>query len=91
MRLFTDLERLELSICQCQPAAVQLVERGLFPCAPLHPSLAVDIRVLDFVTGLFLRVSPNHTAWSNALEEFLRNRGYQLHGPVRTGLAFSNG
>lgn len=76
----TDLERIELSICACRTAAVQLIDRGLFPCAPLHPSLAVDIRVLDFVTRYFLRASPNHTAWAHTANDFLRDRGYQLNG-----------
>lgn len=62
--------------------AVQLVRHGLFPCAPLHPSLAVDIRVLEFVTKLFVRVAPNNTAWSGAVEDFLGERGYHLAGEV---------
>ncbi|KAJ3792782.1 hypothetical protein GGU11DRAFT_653413, partial [Lentinula aff. detonsa] len=73
------------STCQCHPAAVQLVEQGLFPCAPLYPSLAVDLRVLDFARRLFLRISPNTTAWSETLEEFLHSQGFQMKGedPLR--------
>ncbi|KAJ3991360.1 hypothetical protein F5050DRAFT_1536778, partial [Lentinula boryana] len=44
-----ELQKLVLSVCACRTAAVQLVEQGLFPCAPVHPTLAVDIHVLDFV------------------------------------------
>ncbi|KAJ3714478.1 hypothetical protein C8R42DRAFT_646407 [Lentinula raphanica] len=82
---FSQLEKIELSICACQTAAVQLVEQGLFPCAPIHPTLAVDIRVLDFVTKLFLRIAPNNTAWVDALSDFLNSQGYQLPGkdPLR--------
>ncbi|KAJ3748154.1 hypothetical protein EV360DRAFT_57113 [Lentinula raphanica] len=68
---FSQLEKIELSICACQTAAVQLVEQGLFPCAPIHPTLAVDIHVLDFVTKLFLRIAPNNTAWVDAISDFL--------------------
>ncbi|KAJ3720488.1 hypothetical protein C8R42DRAFT_696783 [Lentinula raphanica] len=82
---FSKLERIELSICACQPAAVQLVEQGFFPCAPMHPTLAVDIRVLDFVTRLFLRIAPNNTAWVDTINDFLYSQGYQLQGkdPLR--------
>ncbi|KAJ3737991.1 hypothetical protein EV360DRAFT_58542, partial [Lentinula raphanica] len=82
---FSKLEQLELPICACQPAAVQLVEQGLFPCAPVHPTLAVDIRVLDFVTRLFLRIAPNNTAWADTINDFLYSQGYQLQGkdPLR--------
>ncbi|KAF9058419.1 hypothetical protein BDP27DRAFT_1148168, partial [Rhodocollybia butyracea] len=54
-----SLEQIQLAICACHPAPVLVVDRGLFPCAPLHPTLAVDIRHLDFVTRYFLRTSPN--------------------------------
>ncbi|KAJ3912538.1 hypothetical protein F5877DRAFT_53921 [Lentinula edodes] len=36
----------------------ELVQRGLFSCSPLNPSLTVDIRVLEFVPRLNLRISP---------------------------------
>ncbi|EDR04478.1 uncharacterized protein LACBIDRAFT_304591 [Laccaria bicolor S238N-H82] len=75
---FCILEKLKLQFCNCRPAAVQLLQRGLFPSAPFAPSLAVDIRVLDFVSRLFLHVSPNATAWCNTVEEFLQSQGYKL-------------
>lgn len=77
-----DLERLNLCVCECSPAAVQLVSQGLFPCAPLWPTLAVDIRVLELVSGLFLRMSPNNTAITSTLQDFLDSRGYKLEGQV---------
>ncbi|KAJ3792714.1 hypothetical protein GGU11DRAFT_818955 [Lentinula aff. detonsa] len=82
---FSNLEHICLRACQCHPAAVQLVEQGLFPCAPLYPSLAVDLRVFDFAGRLFLRISPNTTAWLETLEEFLHSQGYQMKGedPLR--------
>ncbi|THU94094.1 hypothetical protein K435DRAFT_563197, partial [Dendrothele bispora CBS 962.96] len=72
------------------PVAVQLVRSGLFPCAPYRPTLAVDIRMLDFVTRLFLRISPNHTAWCSALEDFLGAQGYRLIGTDPLRRRFSN-
>jgi hypothetical protein len=57
--------------------------RGLFTCAPIAPSLAVDIRVLELVNKLFARMTPNSTAWCEALETFLNERGYKLNTKVR--------
>lgn len=56
--------------------------RGLFACAPVAPSLAVDIRVLELVKNLFVRMTPNSTAWCDALENFLNGRGYKLNTKV---------
>jgi len=51
---------------------------GLFPSAPLFPTLAVDLQVLDFVRELFVNAAPNITAWCNTLESFLSVRGFKL-------------
>lgn len=75
---FSAVRKIEIRVCRCQPAAVQLLRRGLFPCAPRVPSLAVDIRMLEFVNTLFTRMAPNSTAWCDALESFLDGRGYKL-------------
>ncbi|THU87793.1 hypothetical protein K435DRAFT_577082, partial [Dendrothele bispora CBS 962.96] len=82
---FDKYESIRLWASGCRPAAVQLIGSGLFPCAPVYPSLAVDVRMLDFVTRLFLRISPNHTAWCSTVEDFLRCQGYRLEGkdPLR--------
>ncbi|KAF4587963.1 hypothetical protein EYR38_009924 [Pleurotus pulmonarius] len=82
---FTEITKLDLTICPCRPAARQLVEAGMFPCAPVHPTLAVDIRVLEFVSRLFLHLPPNNTAWCAALQSFLESQGYTLAGkdPLR--------
>ncbi|KAI5891122.1 hypothetical protein GGG16DRAFT_27085, partial [Schizophyllum commune] len=65
--------------CKCRSAARQLVEVGLFPCAPQRPSLAVDMNVLDFARLLFLNISPNVTAWCKATEAFLLARSHKLN------------
>lgn len=56
---------------------------GLFACAPVAPSLAVDLRILELVMNLFARMTPNSTAWCEALETFLNERGYKLNTQVR--------
>jgi hypothetical protein len=56
---------------------------GAFPCAPLSPSLAVDLRVLEFTRNLFLEIAPNTTAFSIALERCLSSLGFQLDHKVR--------
>ncbi|KAJ3729813.1 hypothetical protein C8R42DRAFT_569495, partial [Lentinula raphanica] len=84
------LQHLTLHTCSCLPAAVQLMKMGLFGCAPLQPSLAVDLRVLDFVTRLNLRMSPNNTAWCSALQDFLQSQGYHLHSQEPLRRRFAN-
>jgi hypothetical protein len=74
----TALEDVELTTCQCATAAVQLMQFGVLDCAPLRPTLAVDLRVLEFAMDLFVHVAPNNTAWCSALEGFLAKQGYQL-------------
>lgn len=80
---FLELLLNEIHICDCNPAAHQLLAIGSFPCAPYHPTLAVDVTMLDFVTRLFVRISPNNTAWCGAVEEVLSSQGYKLASSVR--------
>ncbi|KAJ7683741.1 hypothetical protein B0H14DRAFT_3534943 [Mycena olivaceomarginata] len=42
---FSAIQNVELEVCKCMTAAVQLMRLGAFGCTPLHPSLAVDLRV----------------------------------------------
>ncbi|KAF9066589.1 hypothetical protein BDP27DRAFT_1227285, partial [Rhodocollybia butyracea] len=66
-------------------AAVQLINCGMFGNTPKEPTLAVELRFLDFVTRLYQRLAPNNTAICHTLEDFLRSQGYQLRGqdPLR--------
>jgi len=77
-----------LSVCECYPASVQLVEMGYFPCAPVRPTLTFDINLLELVTIASHHMAPNVTGWSSSLQEFLLLRGYLLGekvcGTVRT-------
>jgi hypothetical protein len=80
---FPAIEDLEIQVCACAPAAVQLMQLGAFGCAPILPSLAVDVRVLEFAMNLFVQISPNNTAFTNTLERVLGNMGFQLDHQVR--------
>ncbi|KAJ3833055.1 hypothetical protein F5878DRAFT_507220, partial [Lentinula raphanica] len=86
---FSKIEQIELWASDCSKAAVQLIRSGLFPCSPVFPTLAVDIRVLDFVRRLFLRIAPNYTAWCSTMMDFLAAQGYYLPGddPLRRRFA----
>jgi hypothetical protein len=55
---------------------------GFFPCAPIRPTLAVDINLLQFVSFGFLNMAPNVTGWAKTIEDFLRIRGYVFRGAV---------
>ncbi|KAJ6512444.1 hypothetical protein C8R45DRAFT_1152106 [Mycena sanguinolenta] len=86
----TRIEHISLIVCACSPAPVSLLRAGLFGCSPRHPSLAVDLQVLDFVMTLFLNVAPNNTAMANTLEGFLPKRGYKLATKDTLRVRFSN-
>lgn len=85
------IEQIELWASDCSKAAIQLIRSGRFPCSPIYPTLAIDIRVLDFIRRLFLRIAPNHTAWCSAATDFLAAQGYHLPGedPLRRRFANS--
>ncbi|KAF9225000.1 hypothetical protein BS17DRAFT_827708 [Gyrodon lividus] len=67
-----------LSIFTCHPAPLQLLALGLFGCAPVSPSLAVDLCVLELMKALFVHMTPNMSGWSEALEAFLNDQRYKL-------------
>ncbi|KAF7334903.1 hypothetical protein MSAN_02360300 [Mycena sanguinolenta] len=75
---FTAISDVEIDVCNCAPAAEQLLDAGLFPSAPRRPTFAADIRVLEFARNLFGRIAPNNTAWTATLESFLRDLGFSL-------------
>jgi hypothetical protein len=74
----TGLDSVAINACTCSPAAVQLLSQGLFPCAPSAPSLAVDIALLNFTRDLFVRLPPNVTSFTEALEDFLNAQAYPV-------------
>ena len=58
--------------------AIQLVNVGLFPCAPTRPSFAVDIDLLDFTRKLGQNTAPNLTGFTQTVEAFLTARSYNI-------------
>ncbi|TFK61658.1 hypothetical protein BDN72DRAFT_934724 [Pluteus cervinus] len=85
------LQSISFHSCQClPPVAEQLIAQGLFPCAPLVPSLVVDMRLLDLASRLFLHMPPNNTAWCKTLEEFLSSLGFRLRGEDNLRRRFEN-
>lgn len=78
LTLSLELEEVEIRACRCFLAALQLLSRGLFPCAPVAPTLAVDIKMLDFVRELFVRMPPNTTSWCDTVEAFLVKQRFKL-------------
>lgn len=76
----TGFENLPISFCQCKPASLILITLGLFPCAPLRPTMAFDVNLLELVTINSSYIAPNLTGWALTLEWFWRDRGFVL-GP----------
>src|ERR1700676_3006294 len=72
------LENIVLEVCACHPTAVQLIEHGYFPCAPLYPTLAVSLDMLEFTIALFLRMAPNERAWAETMVEYLKACGHEF-------------
>ncbi|KAL0564634.1 hypothetical protein V5O48_017411 [Marasmius crinis-equi] len=87
---FHTLNKIVLDVCDCRPASVQLMQSGLFPCAPLHPTLVVDIWVLNFVNNLFVNIAPNYRAWCDSVTGFLRDQGCQMQGQDPLRRRFTN-
>jgi hypothetical protein len=77
------IESIVIHPCDCSPTPKQLVSRGFFPCAPIAPTLAVDIEMLRFLGDLFVRIPPNNTAWAETLEVVWARKQYKLDTRVR--------
>ncbi|KAF6752802.1 hypothetical protein DFP72DRAFT_990918 [Ephemerocybe angulata] len=67
------------AVCSCRPTQL-LLRMGYLPSAPLRPTYAFDIEMLDLVRELHLRSPPNKTAWTSTVEAFLTARGYVING-----------
>lgn len=70
------LTDVSLRVCACRPAAAQLLDRGYFACAPIRPSLAFSLRMLEFISMHSLNVAPNVTAWACTLQQYWARRGH---------------
>ncbi|KAJ6528468.1 hypothetical protein B0H19DRAFT_854336, partial [Mycena capillaripes] len=51
---------------------------GFFPCTPMEPSLTIEVRVSEFVMGLFLNMPPNNTVLTRTLKGYLDGMGYKV-------------
>lgn len=56
--------------------------QGLFPCAPMYPTLAVDLKLLEFARIQFLSLTPNVSGWCEAVVTFLKGLSFNLQGKV---------
>ncbi|KAF8836311.1 hypothetical protein BDN67DRAFT_911446, partial [Paxillus ammoniavirescens] len=72
--IWVSIAHIFICCCSCSTAACQFIMMGLFPCAPVMPSLVVDLRVLQFVKTLFMWQTPNmnlcrqglfHSVWNH--------------------------
>ena len=72
------LEEIKVQHCLKRPAAVQLLELGLFPCAPVRPGLAVSLVMLEWACTLFLHMASNVQAWADTVEIMLKRQGYSF-------------
>jgi hypothetical protein len=88
LNALTGLDCTNVVVCHHASAAVQLVQLGLFPCAPVEPSLAVDMAVLQFASQLFMRSSPNVRAFADTIDVILSERQYKL--TTRVGIHISH-
>ncbi len=72
------LEEIKVQHCLKCPAAVQLLELGLFPCMPVWPGLAVSLVMLEWACTLFLHMALNMQAWADTVEIMLKHQGYSF-------------
>ncbi|KAI5980967.1 hypothetical protein EDD15DRAFT_2392327 [Pisolithus albus] len=87
---FNGLRHVDLTICPCAPAALQLLWIGYFPCAPLGPTLAVSLQLLSLVRQLFMRMPLNTSAWCESFEAYLAGMGYKVDTKEGIRRRFSN-
>jgi hypothetical protein len=83
------VETVSLETCECRPAPLQLLQRGYFCSAPIQPTVAIELNMLEFLNELFLQIPPNLTGWSEALHVLLERRGHavgSIVSPTFSGL-----
>jgi CxC1 like cysteine cluster associated with KDZ transposases len=66
-----DIEEIHLDVCSCCPAAIELLEQGLFPSAPIHLSLTVEMEQLNLISIFFMTTALNIMGWTEMLGKFL--------------------
>ncbi|KAI6097143.1 hypothetical protein EV401DRAFT_2062187 [Pisolithus croceorrhizus] len=78
LSFMSSSKNVDLMVCLCVPAAIQLLWMGFFPCAPLGLTLAISLPVLSLVRKLFTCTPLNISAWSKSLEAYLGGMGYEV-------------
>ncbi|KIO02867.1 hypothetical protein M404DRAFT_146776, partial [Pisolithus tinctorius Marx 270] len=76
------LQVVDLTVCPCALAALQLLQMGYYPSAPLGPTLAVSLQLLSLVRQVFMCMPPNISAWCESLEAHLASMGYKVDTKV---------
>ncbi|KIJ37663.1 hypothetical protein M422DRAFT_177688 [Sphaerobolus stellatus SS14] len=84
------LEQTHIQYCLCKPTSNQLIKRGFFPCAPIQPSLAFDVNLLDLASTNMYYLAPNIAGWALTLEMFWKEKGYVLGQRERLRRRFAN-
>ncbi|KAF8318546.1 uncharacterized protein EI90DRAFT_3133151 [Cantharellus anzutake] len=84
------LEKQQIRHCEEQTLTVQLVECGLFPCAPVRPELAVSMVMLDWASMLFLHMALNIRAWTTTAKIMLQCEGHHFETASSFCRRFSN-
>ncbi|KAF9504057.1 hypothetical protein BS47DRAFT_1308822, partial [Hydnum rufescens UP504] len=72
-----QLEEVVLTVCPCHLAAIQLVERGFFPCAPLSPHWQSVSTCLNLWPPYFFIWHPMKSMGRDS-GEYLKACGYEF-------------
>src|SRR5260370_39342026 len=86
----THIKMLKVEHCLKLPITVQLVNKGLFPCTPVQPGLAVSMVMLDWAATLFQYMALNIWAWMMMAEIMLQHEGYYFKTANSFHCCFSN-
>ncbi len=84
------LKEIKVQHCLKCPAAVQLLELGLFPYVPVQPGLAVSLVMLECTCMLSLHMVLNMQAWADTVEIMLKHKGYSFRKSHSFHCCFNN-
>src|SRR5260370_33587075 len=86
----THIEMLKVEHCSKLLITMQLVNKGLFPCATVGPRLTVSMVMLDWAATLFQYMALNIWAWMTMAEIMLQHEGYHFKTANSFHCHFSN-
>ncbi|KAF8334705.1 uncharacterized protein EI90DRAFT_2914624 [Cantharellus anzutake] len=90
---FDRKDEVDLMVCNARPTWHQqkiLVKLGMFPCAPCHPSLAVSIDVLEWVSLLSTFTALNNCAWAATMQIVLQRHSFHFDAKDSLRRRFTN-